>query len=75
MIETILQSGDIFGEINLVRNLPRRVSVRAQTHVDVLALSSDDLMMVLEHYPTVHTAMVSLASARFGSILREGNHD
>ena len=54
-----------------MRNLPRRVSVKARTHVDVLSLTSDDLMMVLEHYPTVHAAMVDAANKRFAQFLNE----
>ena len=36
---SVLKKGDVFGEMSLVGNLPRRITVRAVTHVDIYSLS------------------------------------
>lgn len=68
---TILREGSIFGEVSLVCNVPRRVTVRARTHVDLLTLSKIDLDQALHHYPTLQEEIHNIAVKRFGPTLTQ----
>lgn len=63
--------GNLFGEISLICSIPRRVSVRAKNHCDLLTLSKEDLDDVLSHYPAFATQVQESAEQRFGDILKE----
>lgn len=65
----VMKTGSIFGEVSLIVSLPRRVSVRARTHVDIFTLSKPDLDEVLSHYPVFHAKLNAMARDRFGAIL------
>ena len=67
----IMKEGQIFGEVSLIANIPRRVTARARTHVDVLCLTKEDLDEVLHHYPVLEARMNEAAKARFGTLLKE----
>lgn len=48
-----LKAGDFFGEIALLRAVPRTATIRALTDVQLLALSREDFNDILEHYPSI----------------------
>ena len=68
ILATLIE-GDIFGEISLVSSIPRRVTVRAKTHVDIFTLSKESLDEVLQHYPDMQEVIERQAFERFGAIL------
>ena len=59
-----LDKGDVFGEIALVREVPRTASVRARTPCTLLVLHRDHFTLLIASAPEVRTAMESLASNR-----------
>ncbi|XP_070566365.1 uncharacterized protein [Ptychodera flava] len=62
----ILDVGDYFDDISLVYDVPRSCSHQAVTHVDVYALSRDDLQSVLKHYPIVEAQIKDIAAEMYG---------
>jgi len=68
-----LGPGGVFGEINMMRNLPREVSVRAITHVDVFSLSRTDLEEVQEFFPNEQAKIIQIAMKKFGDILTDND--
>ena len=67
----LLGPGDIFGEISLVCSVPRNVTVRARTPVDIFMLSKASLDETLQHFPVSHKMVRARARARFGDMLDE----
>jgi hypothetical protein len=62
-----LGSGDSFGEIALVRDVPRTATVRALTDLDLLALERDVFVATLTHHPASAAAAGSIVAARLPS--------
>ncbi|XP_072051634.1 voltage-gated inwardly rectifying potassium channel KCNH7-like [Amphiura filiformis] len=60
----ILRSGELFGEVHLVKTLPRFHNVRAGTHCDLMMLDRADLNSVLVHYPGAHQYLTTVADTR-----------
>ena len=49
----LLKPGKLFGEINLITRMPRKYSVRAIAHCDLIVLKTEDLMECLQSYPEI----------------------
>jgi CRP-like cAMP-binding protein len=48
---SVLESGDVFGEIAVLFASPRTASVRALTHCELFSLSKENLDLVMKHFP------------------------
>ncbi len=59
--------GDAFGEIALVRDVPRTATVRAVTDLDLVALDRDVFVATLTHHPASAEAAGSIVAARLPS--------
>ncbi|XP_035674113.1 potassium voltage-gated channel subfamily H member 7-like [Branchiostoma floridae] len=59
--------GKIFGELSLIFNVPRTVTIRAATHCDLMVLEKKDLHTILNHYPEVMKRLHEMAQQRFNS--------
>lgn len=62
-----LGPGDSFGEIALIREVPRTATVRALTALDLLALERDVFVATLTHHPASAEAAGSIVAARLAS--------
>jgi len=60
----MLSSGDFFGEIALVRDVPRTATVRALTPLVLAALERDVFVATLTHHPASAEAVGSIVAAR-----------
>ena len=69
--DSLLGPGDIFGEVSIVCSVPRRVTVRARTHVDLFTLSKEDLDTVLQYYPAIKKIIGERAKVKFGHIMEQ----
>lgn len=49
----LLKPGKLFGEINLITRMPRKYSIRAIAHCDMVVLRTEDLMECLQAYPEI----------------------
>jgi MFS family permease len=62
-----LGPGEVFGEIALVRDVPRTATVRALTSLELLALERDVFVATLTHHPASAEAAGSIVAARLAS--------
>jgi voltage-gated potassium channel len=60
----ILQEGDFFGEVALLRHSTRTATVRAVTEARLLVLSVDDFQQLMHDDPTLRETMSALAAER-----------
>lgn len=59
-----LKSGDVFGEISLLREQPTNASVAARTAGEVLFLSREDFQPALHAHPQLHATLRELTAER-----------
>ena len=52
-----LKTGDVFGEMALISQIPRSASIRAKTPLDLISISRDAFEKLVTHLPGVKTSM------------------
>ncbi len=67
-----LKAGDFFGEIALLRAVPRTATIRAVTPIRVLTLSREDFNEVLAQYPSVAHRLTETSGQRLLRDRRRG---
>ena len=64
-IVATLGEGEVFGEKALLDDLPRGASVRARTAVDVLTMSRDDFVAIVDKFPPLDEYFEKLMKERY----------
>ncbi|XP_055341879.1 uncharacterized protein LOC129590595 isoform X2 [Paramacrobiotus metropolitanus] len=62
----LFKPGKLFGEINLITRMPRKFTVRAIAHCDLVVLRTEDLMDCLQSYPDIADELRQRAEERTG---------
>ena len=73
-VKAKLKNGQIFGEVSLVGNIPRRITVKAITHVDIFSLSKGDLDNVLKYYPAIAAKVKDIGHNKYDDLLQYYAH-
>jgi ATP-binding cassette subfamily B protein len=60
----VLEDGDVFGEVALLRDAPRTATIRTLTPCLFLTLSRDQFADLMDHHPGLREAMSNLARER-----------
>ncbi len=63
-----LEAGDVFGEIALLRDVPRTASVRALTACDLLTLAREEFLAAVTGHPPSAAEADVVISARLGAL-------
>lgn len=66
-----LGSGDYFGEISILLDVPRTADVRSVTHVDMYVLSKADFIQVCASYPQLDRRFKDLANQTHRNIQQQ----
>jgi CRP/FNR family transcriptional regulator, cyclic AMP receptor protein len=61
-----LGAGDFFGEISLIRQVPRTATVVATSPVRALVVTDRSFRSLLEHQPSIQGKVMSALAARLG---------
>ncbi len=64
MVRTYLSRGDYFGEIGLIKNVPRTATCAALDSVDLVRIKVAEFNAMLESFPTVRETLTKVAEAR-----------
>lgn len=67
----LLHAGDAFGEIALLRDVPRTATVTARTPVDLLVITRDEFLAAVTGYPESAAAAHAVAAARLGTFRQD----
>jgi len=59
-----LEAGDFFGEIALLRAVPRTATIRCATDARLLTLSREDFDLIIEHYPSIAHSLAETSGYR-----------
>jgi CRP-like cAMP-binding protein len=60
----MLKSGDVFGEISLLREQPTNATVSAKSGGELLFLAREDFLKAIEAHPTLHATLRELTAER-----------
>ena len=63
----VLEDGDFFGEIALVRNVPRTASVRTLSDCIFLSLAGEQFLRLMEQSPQIRQEIEKVISERFST--------
>jgi len=63
----VLEDGDYFGEIALVRNVPRTASVRSISDCILLSLAAEQFLRLMEQSPQMREEIEKVMSERFST--------
>ena len=61
--------GTLIGEVNLLCSIPRQITLRAKSYVDLLTLSKGDMECALQHFPLIAEQIHTAAEQRFGHVM------
>jgi MFS family permease len=68
-VPLVERRGGYFGEIALLRDVPRTATVRARTDTELLALEGPDFIAAVTGAPSAHEAAEAVMGARLGLIV------
>jgi MFS family permease len=69
--QSTAHEGDVFGEIALLRDVPRTATVTARTRSRLFALERDDFLAAVTGQPAAHAAGEALVDERLSSVLTQ----